>query len=87
MIQRDKLFDENLEHIGDTLHQAPGANTVRAETALEIGAHLTLEKNVEKGQDCIEQHQPYSDEQTFEGHGSPFGDVVREERMKPGGSY
>ena len=86
MVERDKLLDENLEHIGDTLHQTPRANAVRAEAALEIGTHLTFEEDIEQREHCIEQHQANSDEQTLKSDCSPFGDIVSEEGVKPCGS-
>ena len=42
MLEVDKLLDENLEHIGERLENAAGADAVRAEAALEIGTHLSL---------------------------------------------
>jgi hypothetical protein len=53
MVQGDKLLNKNLEHIGEALAETPGAYTVRAEAALEVGANLTLIKNVEERQQSV----------------------------------
>ncbi len=87
MVERDKLLDEDLEHIRHTLQQAPRSHTVRSESALEICAYLTLEEDVEESQHRIKQHQPHTYEQTLEGDGKPLGHKAQEERVKPGGSY
>ena len=87
MIERDKLLYKYLEHIGNTLQQSPGTYSVRTETTLEIGTHLTLEKNIEQGEDRIEEHQPHSYEHTLKGDSKPLGHVTEQEGMKPGSSY
>ena len=42
VVESDKLLDEHLEHVGNTLYNAVGAYSVRTETALEEGAYFTL---------------------------------------------
>ena len=66
MLEVDELLDEHLEHIGEHLQQTPGANAVRAETALEIGADLALVKDVEQGQQGIYEQQPDAHEHALE---------------------
>ena len=73
MIEADKLLDKNLEHIGEALQQTKGADTVRTETALEGGAHLTLEIDVEQSEQRVEQQQAYADSYTFNRRGGPAG--------------
>ena len=42
VVESDKLLDEHLEHVGNTLYNAVGAYSVRTEAALEEGAYFTL---------------------------------------------
>ena len=73
MVEVDNLFDEHLEHIGERLEETPWAYAVRAETALECGAELTLVIYIEKSEQGVYQQQAHADEQTFDGDGEPSG--------------
>ena len=65
MVQRDQLFDQNLEHIGHALEYTVGAYSIGTQTALEEGAHLTLEIDVEQGQHRIQQQQRHAYQYKF----------------------
>ncbi len=84
MVQGDKLLDENLEHIGDTLEKPPGADTVGAETTLEVGTDLTLVEDVEERQHRVDQQQTDTDQHTLHGGREPGWHEIVEHRVEPG---
>jgi hypothetical protein len=67
----DKLFDEDFEHIGEALANAPGANAVGAKAALYPSAKLTFIKYVEQSQQRVRQQKHNADEHALNGGGSP----------------
>ena len=72
----DKLFDENLEHIGKLLQQTPFTYAHRSETTLRNHAHrgCARKENIEKGRALIwvsSSQQSYDD--TFHENSGPFG--------------
>ena len=71
MIERYELLYKHLHRIGHTLEEAPRTNTVRAQTALEIGADLALVKDVEKRQNGVKQQQSDADQQALDGSCEP----------------
>ena len=73
MIELDKLLDKNLEHIGEALEQAPGTYAVRTDTALECGADLTFEIDVEQGQQSVNEQEANTYSHTFNSSGEPTG--------------
>ena len=83
MFQLDKLLDKHLHGVGHTLEQAPGTYAVRAETALEVSADLTLVEYVEKRQDGVEQQQPHAYKHTFQCGGQPARHATVEQVVEP----
>jgi hypothetical protein len=73
MIESDKLFDENLKHVGYGLKQAHGTNAVGTLTALEECAHAALEIDIEECEQCVSQKEQHADEHTLNGHCRPGG--------------
>ena len=73
VFQRDKLLYKNLEHVGYALEDTGRTYSVRTETALEGGTHLTLEIDIEKRQKsvCEKKHDTY--EHTLDGDCEPGG--------------
>ncbi len=83
MVKRNKLLDKDFEHVGHALQQSPGADTVRAETALEISAYLTLVKDVEQGKYRIDQQQADTDKHAFERCRKPRRHHAVEQLVEP----
>ena len=87
MIQRDKLLDKYLEHIGHALEDTGRTHTVRAKTTLECGTHLTFEINVEERQQRIGKQKHNAYEHTLY-HGShPGGAPSVKPLIEPIGSF
>jgi predicted DNA-binding protein len=73
VLEFDKLFDKNLEHIGEALQQTPRAYAVRAEAALEECANLTFVVDVEERQQRINEQKADANEDTLNGSCQPSG--------------
>ena len=86
MVEMDKLLDQDLEHIGEALKQTQRTDTVRTETALERGADLTLEVNIEKCQQRVHQKETYAYEDTFHAQREPPGHKRQQCRVYPIGN-
>ncbi len=65
VLQRDELFDKDLEHIGEALKQTPRAHAVRAEAALDGSTEFALIVYVEQSQKRICEQQAHAYQHTL----------------------
>ena len=53
LVDEEYLLDKHLQHVGKDLQQAPETYTLRTDTALEVGADLTLHENQNHSNDGV----------------------------------
>ena len=85
MFEFDKLFDEHLEHVSETLKESPRSHTIRTKAALECGAELTFVIYIEEGQQSIDQQKSKAYEQTFNRYSQPSGHQRAQKVVNPVG--
>ncbi len=83
MVQRNKLFDEHLEHIGEALQKSHRTYAVRTEAALECGTNLTLKIDIKECQKRVCQKKRNSNQHAFGGNGEPLRHERAEEAVNP----
>ena len=69
----EDFLGEHLEHVAEHLQGAIFAHAVRAEAALEEGAHLALHVDQDDGEDGIHQHDAHAYDDTLDEDRQPFG--------------
>jgi len=61
-IHGEDFLDQHLEHVGEHLEDTPRTYTHRAQTALEVGTHLTLHKDKYDGYQGVSCQNADTDE-------------------------